>query len=99
MPVPTAVLLPSKPGGLPSTSIHKPAQRRQHTSTSAAADERGVQFTYKSDDGRTKATMEEVFTPSSAPLADGATPWQFSWQMNERVLVWSDELKARLVKV
>lgn len=82
----------------PTTPHHTTPTRCQYIR--ASADERGVQFTYKSDDGRTKATMEQVFTPDSTPLADGdSTPWQFSWQMNERVLVWNDELKARLVKV
>lgn len=43
--------------------------------------------------------MEDVFHTDN-PLPDHeVNPWQFSWQMNERVLVWSDELKARLVKV
>lgn len=60
--------------------------------------EAGVQFTYRSEDGRAKATMEDVFTPAQAPT-DEINPWQFSWQMNERVLVWSDDLKERLVKV
>lgn len=28
-----------------------------------------------------------------------ARPWQLGWQVNERNLVWNDDLKLRLIKV
>ena len=79
------------------------AARRSIVCQSASpqpAQENHVQFTYRSEDGRKKATLEDVFSTTTDLLPeDTVIPWQFNWQMNERVLVWSDDLKARLVKV
>jgi hypothetical protein len=53
-------------------------------------------------EGRQKATIEHVFGRLGGDQADGGggqQPWDFGWQMSERNLVWSDQLKLRLVKV
>lgn len=51
------------------------------------------QYRYNSGDGRPKASMED------ADWTRASGPWQVSWQMNERNLVWTDDLKSRLLKV
>ncbi|KAK9831855.1 hypothetical protein WJX81_002077 [Elliptochloris bilobata] len=57
-------------------------------------------FTYNSSDGRPKATIEQALSMSSAEhMQRGpARPWNLGWQMNERNLVWNDDLKLRLIK-
>ena len=44
--------------------------------------------------------MQALRLGSAEQLQRGpARPWQLGWQMNERNLVWSDDLKLRLIKV
>ena len=49
---------------------------------------------------RLKATIEHVFSPADA--RPGSTradaPWLLGWQMNERNIVWSNDLKLRLLQ-
>ena len=50
-----------------------------------------VDFKYKSTDGHSKATIEDVYggSKTSSGLFDEA-PWAVGWQMNERNMVWND---------
>jgi hypothetical protein len=70
-------------------------------------------YNSSSDDSRQhKATLEHVFKPDDVSSAAGsgsqsddtavpgaAPPWAVGWQMNERNLVWNDQLKMQLIKV
>ena len=50
---------------------------------------------------RRKATIEHVFGGESNEHNKGssaAPPWHMGWQMNERNLVWSNDLKLRLLQ-
>jgi hypothetical protein len=52
--------------------------------------------------GRQKATLEHLGTAGvqlASPDAAGGKPWDLGFQVNERNLLWSDELKLRLIKV
>lgn len=48
-------------------------------------------------DRRRKATMEQMLQGVEA--IDQVAPWKMGWQMNERNLVWNNDLKLRLKKV
>jgi hypothetical protein len=81
------------------------AQPVRHVSASAT-------YPYNSGDGRSqKATLEHIFQPdhgevdieaaaSSSVSTSGnvQAPWSVGWQMNERNIMWSDDLKMRLIK-
>lgn len=57
-------------------------------------------YSYNSGDGREKVSIEQVFQGDNAlTQVQGDAPWKMGWQMNERNLVWNDDLKMRLVKV
>lgn len=73
----------------------------------------GPAYPYNSGDSRQhKATLEHIFKPQdhgdvdveAAAEAAASTsgrvqaPWAVGWQMNERNIMWSDELKLRLIK-
>ena len=50
---------------------------------------------------RQKATIEHVFGGDTNDHHKGAAaspPWVMGWQMNERNLVWSNDLKLRLLQ-
>jgi hypothetical protein len=77
-----------------------------------AADKVSPAYPYNSGDSRTqKATLEHIFKPDHgdvdiAATADAAStsgrvqaPWDIGWQVNERNIMWNDDLKMRLVKV
>eukprot|EP00884_Botryococcus_braunii_P013573 jgi/Botrbrau1/22216/Bobra.168_1s0047.1 len=50
------------------------------------------QYRYNSGDGRPKASMEDAhWTGTSGP-------WQVSWQMNERNLVWTEDLRNKMLQ-
>jgi hypothetical protein len=53
------------------------------------------------DKERRKATIEHVYRASDgvAKTSSSSAPWSFGWQMNERNLVWNNDLKLRLLKV
>lgn len=53
------------------------------------------------DKERRKATIEHVYRESDgvAKTSSSSAPWSFGWQMNERNLVWNNDLKLRLLKV
>ncbi len=48
---------------------------------------------------RKKATIEHVYQEVGGAREGPPSPWNMGWQMNERNLVWNDDLKARLLKV
>jgi hypothetical protein len=53
---------------------------------------------------KNKATIEHVYgglTSSKGPesVSSAHAPWAMGWQMNERNIVWNDDLKLRLLKV
>eukprot|EP00887_Chlorella_sp_A99_P001437 scaffold8.g1437.t1 len=61
------------------------------------------EFTYQGSDGRLKATFEQAFKtgPSAVSGSSGgvpAAPWGLGYQMAEKNLVWSDDLKARMLQ-
>ena len=44
--------------------------------------------------------MQALHLGSAEQLQRGPSrPWQLGWQVNERNLVWNDDLKLRLIKV
>ncbi|KAF8068392.1 hypothetical protein HT031_002081 [Scenedesmus sp. PABB004] len=63
-------------------------------------------YPYNSGDGRNqKATLEHVFGGGGAAGGGGGgvlervqAPWAVGWQVNERNLMWNDDLKLRLIK-
>lgn len=63
----------------------------------------GPSFQYKGPEGiEKKATIEQIYTPDYSnddTPSVGKAPWNVGWQMNERNLVWSSDLKLRLIKV
>lgn len=76
-------------------------------------DNSGPAYPYNSGDSRQqKATLEHIFKPQDhgdvdvEAVAEAAAstsgrvqaPWAVGWQMNERNIMWSDELKLRLIK-
>jgi len=81
-------------------------------SAAAASSDRPT-YPYNSGDGRSqKATLEHIFptghgdvdieatASSTASTSDRVqAPWSVGWQMNERNVMWSDDLKLRLIKV
>lgn len=92
----------------------QPAQPVRRVSASAAAPSgTSPAYPYNSGDGRSqKATLEHIFQPdhgevdleaaaSSTVSTSGnvQAPWSVGWQMNERNVMWSDDLKMRLIKV
>eukprot|EP01024_Parvocaulis_polyphysoides_P023121 TRINITY_DN2139_c0_g1_i2.p1 TRINITY_DN2139_c0_g1~~TRINITY_DN2139_c0_g1_i2.p1 ORF type:complete len:147 (-),score=21.61 TRINITY_DN2139_c0_g1_i2:333-731(-) len=60
------------------------------------------EFKYKSSDGHAKATIEQVFGPvmekstgqNQSQMVTDDTPWTLSWQMSERNVAWSDDLRG-----
>lgn len=59
-------------------------------------------YPYNDSDGkRQKATIEHVFVTEGAAAAVEAAqaPWLLGWQMNERNMVWNDQLKLQLIQV
>ena len=58
-------------------------------------------YTYNSGRSteRKKATIEHVYEKEGGGREGPPSPWNMGWQMNERNLVWNDDLKARLLKV
>jgi hypothetical protein len=56
-----------------------------------------------------KATLEHIFKPdhgdvdmeaaASSSAGSVAAPWSVGWQINERNMMWNDDLKLRLIKV
>jgi hypothetical protein len=77
-----------------------------------AAEKASPAYPYNSGDSRTqKATLEHIFKPDHGEVDIGATaeaastsgrvqaPWDIGWQMNERNIMWNDDLKLRLIKV
>ena len=72
--------------GQPRTRVH---------CCSVQASERHERHPYVSSDGRPKSTMEEAFRLDRRMEK---APWRFSWQKNERSLVFDDPLKVQLVK-
>ena len=48
---------------------------------------------------RKKATIEHIYEEDGSAREGPPSPWNMGWQMNERNLVWNDDLKARLLKV
>jgi hypothetical protein len=92
----------------------QPAQPVRHLSAHAAATSgTSPAYPYHSGDGRSqKATLEHIFQPdhgevdmqaaaSSSVSTSGnlQAPWSVGWQVNERNIMWSDDLKMRLIKV
>lgn len=91
------------------------AQQQAPGSSSGGADGASVASTsapeapaypYNSGDSRTqKTTIEHILPGLSAAgqqkIGSGGVqaPWAMGWQMNERNMVWNDELKLRLIKV
>lgn len=73
------------------------------TEASPSGNPGAADYHYNDGDGKgRKATIEHIF-PALEGLkeADGErplSPWQVGWQMNERNLVWDDDLKVRLIK-
>jgi hypothetical protein len=76
-----------------------------------AAEKASPAYPYNSGDSRTqKATLEHIFKPDHGEVDIGATaeaastsgrvqaPWDIGWQMNERNIMWNDDLKLRLIK-
>ncbi|GMH38654.1 hypothetical protein BSKO_06538 [Bryopsis sp. KO-2023] len=55
-------------------------------------------YSYNSSDGKAKATIEQVYALQGASTEDAKAPWLMGWQMNERNILWSDDLKLRLIK-
>lgn len=56
------------------------------------------------DDRKQKATIEHIFRPDAAESPVSSTeriqaPWAVGWQVNERNIMWNDDLKLRLIKV
>lgn len=81
--------------------------RGQHQQTRSSSHEHAGtsgrdHFTYNSGSSseRQKATIEHVFSPADA--RPGSTradaPWLLGWQMNERNIVWSNDLMLRLLQ-
>eukprot|EP01024_Parvocaulis_polyphysoides_P023122 TRINITY_DN2139_c0_g1_i3.p1 TRINITY_DN2139_c0_g1~~TRINITY_DN2139_c0_g1_i3.p1 ORF type:complete len:289 (-),score=38.00 TRINITY_DN2139_c0_g1_i3:140-964(-) len=64
------------------------------------------EFKYKSSDGHAKATIEQVFGPvmekstgqNQSQMVTDDTPWTLSWQMSERNVAWSDDLRVSILK-
>eukprot|EP01025_Chloroclados_australasicus_P010572 TRINITY_DN1433_c0_g5_i1.p2 TRINITY_DN1433_c0_g5~~TRINITY_DN1433_c0_g5_i1.p2 ORF type:complete len:299 (+),score=25.14 TRINITY_DN1433_c0_g5_i1:34-897(+) len=69
-----------------------------------------TEYKYNSSDGHAKATLEQIFGPVMQRLASEQqqsedslkekddSPWTLSWQMSERNMAWSDELKVSIIK-
>ncbi|WIA10616.1 hypothetical protein OEZ85_010798 [Tetradesmus obliquus] len=82
------------------------AKQRRLAQAAAAAAEQQQQpaYPYNSGDSRQqKATIEHIFKPdadgsSSSSASTIQAPWNVSWQMSERNIMWSDDLKLRLIK-
>ena len=79
-------------GLLHATTAHNDTSTPQALQTQLKRDK----YSYKSSDGRPKATMEDVFRPDRCMTEN--SPWQFSWQKNERNLTFDDPLKVHLIK-
>lgn len=82
---------PARPGNAPYVRASASGNGPENTSGEVAAG--SSQYRYNSGDGRPKASMED------ADWTRASGPWQMSWQMNERNLVWTNDLKTRLLKV
>ena len=73
-------------------------------SNNHSPESQAYEFTYEGSDGRKKATFEQAFKAtvrmeesSSATAERELAPWDISYQMSEKNLVWNEELKSRLV--
>lgn len=95
-------------GKLSTSRSAQPKNRRMHLelqprcSSSSPPEPSPGPYPYVSHEGRTqKATMEHVFGNMDSKTQEGmeaGAPWSVGWQMNERNLVWNDELKKSLIK-
>lgn len=57
-------------------------------------------FSYKSSDGRRKASLEDAMTKGkNRSVLMNQQPWQVGWQVSERNLLWNNHVAAGLVKV
>ena len=70
-----------------------------HASTSGRSDSDSYAYNSGSSTGRYKATIEHVYKENDNARKGPPSPWNMSWQINERNLIWNDDLKALLLKV
>jgi hypothetical protein len=91
----------------PSTRVSSSRRRRAslqaavdggQPSTSTSTSEPAYPYNGGEGGGRQKATIEHL-GGSGAAVMSAAAPWTTSFMINERNLVWNDELKLRLIKV
>ena len=68
-------------------------------STSGRSDSESYTYNSGSPTERRKATIEHIYQEKGGGRTGPPSPWNMGWQMNERNLVWNDDLKARLLKV
>ena len=87
-----ALLQPSR---LTCTSCRAHAD---HASTSGRLSSDSYSYNSGSPTDRQKATIEHVYEGDERRKGP-PSPWTLGWQMNERNLVWNDDLKARLLMV
>ena len=90
--------VPQRAGGSGRQAWHATAHASGDASSSSSS---SYEYTYAGSDGRLKATFEQAFkngraAAAAAPAA--AAPWGIAYQMAEKNLVWSDDLKARLLQ-
>ena len=69
-----------------------------HASTSGRSSRDSYSYNSDSSTDRHKATIEHVYQGDGRRKGP-PSPWTMGWQMNERNLVWNDDLKARLLMV
>ena len=87
-----ALLQPSR---LTCTSCRAHAD---HASTSGRSTSDSYSYNSESPTDRQKATIEHVYQGDGRRKGP-PSPWTMGWQINERNLVWNDDLKARLLLV
>ncbi len=84
------------------------SQTAEASSSSQTADTPIADYSYTASDGTTqqKATLERVWGPLQRDAASrsdtdssGTVGTYMTYQINERNLVWNDDLKVRLIKV
>lgn len=104
----TSVLLHGSPARLhaacaPVTLLQqaRPAciKCRADPSTSGSKTDSFYLYNSGSPTERKKATIEHVYQEKGSERQGTPAPWNMGWQMNERNLVWNDDLKGRLLKV
>ncbi len=70
-----------------------------HASTSGRSDSDSYAYNSGDSTGRQKAAIEHIYKENDNARKGPPSPWNMGWQMNERNLIWNDDMKALLLKV